>query len=139
LLELTESSAMADTAKTMDVLTRLRLKGFSLAIDDFGTGYSSLSQLHHMPFNELKIDREFVHDLTTNEDSRSIVRSLVNLGKNLEMKVCAEGIEDAATLDIVRDFGCDYAQGYYFSKPLPSNELVDLIRSWRRSDESSKQ
>ena len=123
----------------MDILTRLRLRGFSLSIDDFGTGYSSLSQLHHMPFNELKIDQVFIHDVVSNEDNRTIVKSLVDLGKNLGLKVCAEGIEDADTLDIVRSFGCDYGQGYYFSKALPSDELIKLIQTWERGHSGAKQ
>jgi len=130
-LEVTESSAMADVTQAMEVFTRLRLKGFRLAIDDFGTGYSSLSQLHRMPFSELKIDKEFVQDLATNRDSFSIVKSVVTLSKGLELTVCAEGIEDAAALDLLRDLGCDCGQGYYFSKALRSNDLLALMGSRR--------
>jgi len=123
-LEVTESSAMADVTQAMEVFTRLRLKGFELAIDDFGSGYSSLSQLHRMPFSELKIDKEFVQDLATSRDSQSIVRSLVWLARGLELKICAEGVEDLRTVEFLRNLGCERAQGYYFSKALPSQELI---------------
>jgi len=128
-LEVTESSAMGDVERAMEVFTRLRLKGFPLAIDDFGTGYSSLVQLHRMPFSELKIDKLFVQDLATNLDSQSIVRAVVALGKGLDLKVCAEGIENPQALDLLRQLGCDYGQGFLFSEALPSHELLDRIRS----------
>jgi len=129
-LEVTESSAMADVTKAMDILTRLRLKGFPISMDDFGTGYSSLSQLQRLPFSELKIDKEFVQDLATNSDNRTVVKALLDLGKNLGLKVCAEGIEDAAALDYLVSQNCDFGQGYYFSKAVPSSELITLVRSW---------
>lgn len=129
-LEVTESSAMADVNKAMDILTRLRIKGFPISMDDFGTGYSSLSQLHRLPFSELKIDKEFVQQLETNEDNRTIVKTVLDLGKNLGLEVCAEGIEDEGSLDYLVSHGCDAGQGYHFSKAVASDELVPLVRTW---------
>jgi EAL domain-containing protein (putative c-di-GMP-specific phosphodiesterase class I) len=133
-LEVTENCAMSDVTRAMDIFTRLRLKGFLLSVDDFGTGFSSLSQLHEMPFSEIKIDRSFTKEMSQNQDARTIVGALVSLGNNLGMKVCAEGIEDAETLEILRDIGCGYGQGFYFSPAVPSTELVSLLLAW--ADES---
>jgi EAL domain-containing protein (putative c-di-GMP-specific phosphodiesterase class I) len=130
-LEVTESSAMADVNQAMEVFTRLRLKGFLLSIDDFGTGYSSLSQLHRMPFSELKIDKEFVQDLSSNRDSQSIVRSVVALGKGLELKICAEGIEDLRAVEFLRNLGCDYGQGFFYSKALSNRDLIARLSTRR--------
>jgi EAL domain-containing protein (putative c-di-GMP-specific phosphodiesterase class I) len=128
-LEVTETSAMTDVEQAMEVFTRLRLKGFPLAIDDFGTGYSSLRQLHRMPFTEMKIDKEFVQQMASNRECLAIVRSVVGLGRSLELKLCAEGIEDAEALRLLRELGCDYGQGYYFSPAVPSQALVTMARN----------
>ena len=107
----------------MDVLTRLRLKGFKLAIDDFGTGYSSLVQLHRLPFNEIKVDRAFVTDCTTSGESRSIVRMIIDLAHALGMTAVAEGVESADALDLLRDLGCDQAQGYLIARPIDATDV----------------
>jgi EAL domain-containing protein (putative c-di-GMP-specific phosphodiesterase class I) len=133
-LELTETAAMQDAVQMMDVLTRLRLKGFKLAIDDFGTGYSSLVQLHRLPFNEIKIDRTFVADCTTSAESRSIVRVVIDLAHALGMKAVAEGVESGAALDLLRTLGCDEAQGYFIARPIAATEIVPAIRAHRDSD-----
>lgn len=117
-LELTETAAVRDQLATIDILTRLRLKGFGLAIDDFGTGYSAIAQLHRLPFNELKIDRSFVSELGTSEDARVIVRAMVDLAHNLSLRVCAEGVEDEAALAILNELGCDMAQGFHIGRPM---------------------
>ena len=122
-LELTETAAMRDAGQMMDVLTRLRVKGFSLAIDDFGTGYSSLVQLHRLPFNEIKIDRTFVTGCTTSSESRSIVRLVIELAHALGMKAVAEGVDTADALRLLRDMGCDEAQGSFIAPPL---EAIDV-------------
>ena len=114
-LELTETAAMRDAVQMMDVLTRLRVKGFQLAIDDFGTGYSSLVQLHRLPFSEIKIDRTFVTGCTTSSESRSIVRLVIELAHALGMKAVAEGVETADALRMLRDMGCDEAQGSFIA------------------------
>jgi EAL domain-containing protein (putative c-di-GMP-specific phosphodiesterase class I)/FixJ family two-component response regulator len=132
-LELTETAAMHDAVQMLDVLTRLRLKGFKLAIDDFGTGYSSLVQLHRMPFSEIKIDRAFVIDCTTSAESRSIVRLVIDLAHALGMKAVAEGVESADALDLLRELGCDQAQGYFISRPIAAGNVPDMMQTHRQS------
>lgn len=127
MLEVTESGVTADVVHGMEVLSRLRLKGFGLAIDDFGTGYSSLVQLYRMPFSELKIDRSFVADVLATEEAATIVRSTVDLGHNLGMTVCAEGVENGKTATWLTGLGCDRAQGFYFARPLPASELMSRL------------
>lgn len=129
ILEITESAAMADTARTMDILTRFRLKEMGLSIDDFGTGYSSLVELCRMPFNELKIDKSLVMEVPINGEAKLIVRSIVELAHNLGLRVCAEGTETIEAMDFVRSIGCESTQGYYFSEPLPPEALEALIGS----------
>ncbi len=132
ILEITESAAMTDVARTMDILTRLRLKGIELSMDDFGTGYSTLVELYRMPFSEMKIDKSFVIDVNRNKEAEVIVRSIVDLGHNLELKVCAEGVETEEAMDFLRAIKCDLAQGYFLSKPLPPSDAMALIETWAR-------
>ncbi len=133
-LELTETAAMHDAVQMMDVLTRLRLKGFKLAIDDFGTGYSSLVQLHRMPFSEIKIDGSFVADCTTAAESRTIVRLVIDLAHALDKKAVAEGVETAEALDLLRELGCDEAQGYFIARPIAAAAVPQAILTHRESD-----
>jgi EAL domain-containing protein (putative c-di-GMP-specific phosphodiesterase class I) len=128
VLEVTESGVMANVARAMETLTRLRLKGMSLSMDNFGKGYSSLVQLYQMPFSELKIDRAFIADLTRSEEAQIIVRSVIELAHNLGMEVCGEGVEDPGAAEILRAWGCDRAQGFLFAPPLPSGKLEALLR-----------
>lgn len=128
--ELTETGAMEDAASTLDLLTRLRLKGFRLSIDDFGTGYSSMVQLVRLPFTEIKIDRSFVISAHGSVESREVVRSVVALGMGLGLEIVAEGIEDASMLAHVSDLGCDRAQGYYIGIPLRADEIAAWQASW---------
>jgi EAL domain-containing protein (putative c-di-GMP-specific phosphodiesterase class I) len=123
MLEITESAAMADTGRTMDILARCRLKGMGVSIDDFGTGYSSLVALCRMPFNELKIDKSLVIELHRSEEAKLIVRSIVDLAHNLGLSVCAEGTETSEAVNFVRTCGCKSTQGYYISKPLAPDAL----------------
>jgi diguanylate cyclase (GGDEF)-like protein len=125
-LEITEGSVMADPTRTIGILGRLAQLGVSISVDDFGTGYSSLSYLKRLPANEVKIDRSFVAGMLTNDSDRAIVRSTVDLARNLGLRAVAEGVEDKATWDALCDLGCDFAQGYYVSPPLP---VADL-RAW---------
>lgn len=123
MLEITETELMTELTTSLDILTRLRLKGFQLSIDDFGTGYSSLSQLHRAPFTELKIDRSFTMSMLTNDESRSIVETCILLGHNLHMEVIAEGVESQEIWDVLTEMGCDLAQGYFIAKALPVNQF----------------
>ena len=129
-LEVTESRLMQDMRVPLEVLTRLRLKRFRISIDDFGTGHSSLAQLRDMPFDELKIDRGFVHRAWAEETVRAIFNTSVNLAKQLGMDIVAEGVEDRADWDFVRRSKCDIAQGYFIAKPMPGNLLSDWIIDW---------
>lgn len=129
ILEITESAAMADTTRTMDILARFRLKEMGLSMDDFGTGYSSLVELCRMPFNELKIDKSLVMEVHMNEEAKLIVRSIVDLAHNLGLRVCAEGTETIEAMDFVESIGCELTQGYYLSKPLPPDALAAFVGS----------
>ncbi|NQV79088.1 MAG: EAL domain-containing response regulator [Alphaproteobacteria bacterium] len=126
-LELTETGAMQDVPLSMDILTRFRLKGVQLSIDDFGTGYSSLIQLYRMPFGELKVDRSFVHSLPEDDEAAHIVRSIVDLAHNLGLTVCAEGVETQTAYDYLTKIGCDSAQGYFISPPVPPGEFSRFL------------
>lgn len=127
IFEITETAAIEQEKYAMDVLARIRLKGFMLAIDDFGIGYSSLQELYQMPFNELKIDRSFIRNLDTDRAARIIINSIIELAHNLNMQVVAEGVETETLLKILTELKCDVAQGYYFSRPLASEELKQWL------------
>jgi EAL domain-containing protein (putative c-di-GMP-specific phosphodiesterase class I)/ActR/RegA family two-component response regulator len=118
ILELTETSTMADPAGSLALLTRFRMKGFHLSIDDFGTGYSTMAQLVRLPFSEMKIDKSFVITAGVSRESRTVIKSLIELGHNLELTLTAEGVEDADTLAFLKDLGCDLAQGYHIARPM---------------------
>jgi EAL domain-containing protein (putative c-di-GMP-specific phosphodiesterase class I)/ActR/RegA family two-component response regulator len=128
VLEVTESRLMARLSVVLDVLNRLRLKRFRLSIDDFGTGHSSLVQLRDMPFVQLKVDRGFVHGAGANGKLAAIYRASLELGQQTRMQVVAEGVEDDADWQFVRDSGCHLAQGYYFAKPMPAEEFEPWLR-----------
>ena len=130
VLEVTESRLMADLRAPLEILTRLRLKRFRLSIDDFGTGHSSLAQLRDMPFDELKIDKGFVHDAATNATLRAILESNLNLARQLGMETVAEGVEDQADWNFLRGTQCDFAQGYFIARPMPAAELPGWIETW---------
>lgn len=129
-LELTESTMLEAGPETLTLLQELRGRGFTLAIDDFGTGYSSLAYLKNLPITALKIDRSFVRDLATQPGDCAIAAVIVTLGHCLGLTVIAEGVETAQQQEILLEHGCDYAQGYLFSRPLPAAEFVDW---WKRS------
>ena len=131
-LEVTETTIMVDPIRTMTVLGLLRDLGVSLSIDDFGTGYSSLSYLKRLEANELKIDRSFVFAMTSNSNDAVIVRSTIELGHNLGLRMVAEGVENAETWTMLKALGCDVIQGYHLSRPLPADEIVTWIRDYRR-------
>ena len=132
-LEVTESRLMEDLRIPLEILTRLRLKRFRLSIDDFGTGNSSLAQLRDLPFDELKIDQSFVHGAWSNEKLRAMFDSSLSLAKQLGIESVAEGVEDQADWDFVRQRGCDIAQGYFIAKPMPAADLPAWIESWQNN------
>jgi diguanylate cyclase (GGDEF)-like protein/PAS domain S-box-containing protein len=125
-LEITESAVMFDPTRAMDILVRLYEIGIDLSIDDFGTGYSSLAYLKRLPVSEIKIDKSFVIDMTRNENDAVIARSVVDLGHNLGLQVVAEGVQDQETWDLLTTMGCDLAQGYFLTPPIPA----DTLRTW---------
>jgi diguanylate cyclase (GGDEF)-like protein len=133
VVEITESSLMADAARAMDVLTRLRDMGIGISIDDFGTGYSSLAYLKRLPVDELKIDKSFVLHMGSDENDAAIVRSTIGLAHDLGLTVVAEGVEDEAVWDLLGALGCDLVQGYYISRPQPAAELTAWLAAcaWR--------
>jgi len=132
-LEVTESAMAADMTRTIATLERLATLGVHIAVDDYGTGYSSLAYLKRLPVDELKIDKGFVRHLATDETDATIVRSTIGLGHNLGLRVVAEGVEDHATLELLRVMGADAVQGYYVSRPLPPDDL----ERWARADGAS--
>jgi diguanylate cyclase (GGDEF)-like protein/PAS domain S-box-containing protein len=127
-LELTETTLIEKPEQTTSVLKRLNQLGIRLALDDFGTGYSSLSYLQRFPVKSLKIDRSFVSKMETDSESLEIVRATVSLGQTLGLAVVAEGIETATQLDLLKQMGCDYGQGYYFAQPCPPSQAIDWLR-----------
>ena len=129
MLELTESELVDDPSQVMAVLTQLSEMGVRVAIDDFGTGWSSLSNLTSLPIHQVKIDRSFVSRMLAGGDDGVIVRSIIDLGHNLGLEVVAEGVEDRDTFDALRCLGCDQAQGYLVSRPMPPDELTPWLRS----------
>ena len=133
-VEVTEG-ATQHVVRLLDTLTRIRLKGMQLALDDFGTGYSSLLQLRQLPYSELKIDRCFVSDARSSKEAQVIVRAVVDLAHGIGLSVTAEGVEDWQTLDLLKEIGCDYAQGYLIAEPFQGSAFAEwILRSapqWR--------
>ncbi|MEP7149369.1 MAG: bifunctional diguanylate cyclase/phosphodiesterase, partial [Acidobacteriota bacterium] len=126
-LEITESVAMENAEHTINVLNKLKHIGVQLSIDDFGTGYSSLSILHRLPFDTLKIDRSFVYSVGEHGENSQILQTIISLAKNLKMRVIAEGVETPSQLAVLRNLGCDYAQGFLLAKPKPREETEELL------------
>lgn len=133
ILEITESAIMLEPIQAKEVLAELKEAGITLSVDDFGIGQTSLSYLKELPISHMKIDKSFVMDIK-NPNNLAIVRSAIDLGKNLGYSVTAEGIEDEYSFRTLKELGCDYGQGYYFSKPLPSNKLTVWINEYSSSD-----
>lgn len=131
-LEITESIAMESVDFTIAMLNTLRQMGIRISIDDFGTGYSSLNYLRRLPLDTIKIDKSFVQDIGLSQNGEEIVNTIIDLAKNIKLKVIAEGIETPVQLDFVRTKKCDEMQGYLFSKPVPSEQLEDMLRDKRQ-------
>jgi diguanylate cyclase (GGDEF)-like protein/PAS domain S-box-containing protein len=127
-LEITETTLMADTKRTLRLLDELYAMGLHLSIDDFGTGYSSLSALQQFPIDTLKIDQSFVRDVAQNAGNATLVRTIIEMGRNLEIDVIAEGVESVSQLEFLRRSGCHYAQGRLFGEPCTSEELLGLLQ-----------
>ncbi|QWF17377.1 EAL domain-containing response regulator [Lysobacter capsici] len=134
VLELTESSLMADAARGLAVLARLRLKGFGLSIDDFGTGWSSLSQLSQVPFTELKIDQEFVAGASQQPRKRAVVEASLDLARKLGLDAVAEGVETIEDWQMLAELGCTTAQGRLIGDAVPGEELPAMLSRWRRPE-----
>jgi EAL domain-containing protein (putative c-di-GMP-specific phosphodiesterase class I)/FixJ family two-component response regulator len=130
-VEITESGLIKELSNTLDILTRLRMKQVKLSIDDFGTGYAMMQQLKNIPATELKIDRSFVQGMQNNERDRIMVQKTIEIGHELGMQVIGEGVETQEQLDLLRAKGCDSAQGYLFSRPLPLKETVRWLQTYR--------
>ena len=131
-LEVTESGFIEDPTRALRMLDAIAALGVSLSIDDFGTGYSSLSHLARMPVHEVKIDRSFVQGLASDLEFAPVVRSAIDMGHGLGLKVVAEGIETEEAAACLRDFGCDIAQGYLYAKPMPLPEFERWLEGRER-------
>jgi EAL domain-containing protein (putative c-di-GMP-specific phosphodiesterase class I) len=131
-LELTERSVMTEPERSRDVLRQIRDLGIMISIDDFGTGFSSLSQLKQLPADELKIDQSFVRGLPSDAEDVVLVRSAIDLAHNLGLTVVAEGVERLDALALLQELGCDLAQGFALSPPVPDEELLDACEQARR-------
>src|ERR1700704_2930975 len=126
-LEITESAVMSNHEHAEKVLNELKGLGFHLTMDDFGTGYSSLAYLKRFPFDSVKIDQSFVRGIPSSRDDCAIVEAIIAMAHSLELKVVAEGVETQDQSEFLRELGCDQIQGYVFSKPIPSAEIVSLL------------
>jgi EAL domain-containing protein (putative c-di-GMP-specific phosphodiesterase class I)/FixJ family two-component response regulator len=136
-LEVTEGQVMRQRSTILDVLSRLSLKRFGLSIDDFGTGHSSLAQLRDLPFNELKVDRGFVHGASQDPTRGAICSASLRMAHQLQMKVVAEGIEDQDDWDFLAQLGCDIGQGYFIARPMPAAAVLDWVSAWSKKTGSS--
>jgi EAL domain-containing protein (putative c-di-GMP-specific phosphodiesterase class I) len=131
-LEITERLLMGQPDNAKDTLLMCRKAGIGISIDDFGTGYSSLSYLHYFPIDTLKIDQSFIRDMQKNASSMELVKSIIALGKNMKMHVIAEGVESKDEAKVLRDLGCDLAQGYYFAKPMSETDVTKFVNEQGR-------
>jgi EAL domain-containing protein (putative c-di-GMP-specific phosphodiesterase class I) len=127
-LELTESVIMKNVDTAIQVLNQLKDMGMTITVDDFGTGYSSLSYLRRLPIHVVKIDRSFLQDISSQSEDSCIVKAIITMAHSLKLKVVAEGIEREEQVRILQSYHCDMGQGYFFSKPLPAEDVPDLCR-----------
>ncbi len=133
-LELTERDIMENALQVINRLTNLKMVGFEISVDDYGIGQSSLAKLKDLPADELKIDKSFIMTLDQSESDQTIVQSTIELGHKLGMRVVAEGVENAASLQLLTDFGCDHIQGFYLSKPVKPDEFITWLKSYEASN-----
>ncbi len=127
-LEVTESMMMQNVTRAVKIMNAIQGRGIRLAVDDFGTGYSSMSLMKQFPIDTLKIDRSFVRDLPDDAEDKAIAQAIISMGKAMGMTIVAEGVETTAQQSFLRDHGCDEMQGYLFSKPLPPEQMAELLR-----------
>jgi EAL domain-containing protein (putative c-di-GMP-specific phosphodiesterase class I) len=132
VLEMTETAATSDVGSLLENLTRLRMKGFQLSIDDYGTGYSSLEQLARIPFSEVKIDQAFVTHAGRKEPAKVILQSSLEMARKLKLRAVAEGVETQANWDLLRELGCEAAQGYFIAMPMSQAACLDWVADWPR-------
>jgi len=130
-IEITETGLIKELSRTLDTLTRLRMKRVKVSVDDFGTGYATMKQFRDIPATELKIDKSFVQEMTSSQKDCIMVRQTIAMGHELGVQVIAEGVETLEQLYLLRSFGCDSAQGYLFSRPVPAIELVSWLKTYR--------
>jgi len=130
-IEITETGLIKELSRTLDTLTRLRMKKVKISVDDFGTGYATMKQFKNIPATELKIDKSFVQEMTSSQQDRIMVRKTIEMGHELAMNVVAEGVETPEQLNLLRSYGCDSAQGYLFSRPIPAIELGSWLNTYR--------
>jgi len=128
-LEITEAVLMQNAASTSSALAELKTIGVRLAVDDFGTGYSSLSYLTRFPIDALKLDQSFVRNIFVNLNDAIVVRTIINMGQSLKLRVIAEGVETKEQLAFLQAAGCDEAQGYYFSRPVSAEQFAGLLEA----------
>ncbi len=131
-IELTEQSAIKNSAMALEVLSRFRMHGFNISIDDFGIGYSTMEQLSEFPYSELKIDRQFVDKMDSDPKALIIVESCIRLAKKLKLKTIAEGVENSKQWRLLKELGCDYCQGYFVSKPIPVEQIAFQMQTWQK-------
>jgi len=129
-LELTEATVMSDPQKALGSMAAMKALGLQIAIDDFGTGYSSLSYLKKLPVDKLKIDQSFIHNIAQDPDNAAVVRAVISIGRSMQLKVIAEGVENVSQLSWLQAEGCGEAQGFYFSRPLPGQGISSLLKQW---------
>ena len=132
ILEVTESAATTDIGHSLENLSRLRMKGFGLSIDDYGTGYSSLQQLARIAFTEIKLDQSFIKSAVTQQAARIILESSIDMAKKLGIVTVAEGIETEKDWDLLRELGCDLAQGYFIARPMEHSAYHEWVLNWNR-------
>ena len=128
LIEITESAYTDDKSQIISLVNELRSEGFKIEMDDFGTGYSSLNMLTDLPFDVLKLDMVFVRNIHTDDRARKLVKFIMEIAEFLRVTTIAEGVELKEQYEILKEMGCDVIQGYYFSKPLPSEEFEKLLK-----------
>ncbi len=133
ILEITETTLMDEPINAKNKLCALKDVGVRISIDDFGTGYSSLAYLSNLPIDEIKIDKSFVRDLAINSSNQKIVKTIIDLAKNFELEVVAEGVEDFDSLELLKAFGCHKAQGYLIAKPMPETDFINFMSGWKKA------
>ncbi len=130
-MEITEGALMADPRRVLATISRLHQIGVAISLDDFGTGYSSMLHLRRLPLAEVKIDRSFVLGMSDDADDAAIVRSMIDLARALGLRVVAEGVEDERTWRLLHEAGCEAAQGWFYARPMPADELTEWLARYR--------